>query len=460
MTRRLVALSFVAVLLLAFAVAVAVFRWGGDDEPRETQVPTISLTADAPLGPGHILGLRCGYATGFLRERYDLPPGKGCVVLRVSSPGAAESAGFQIGDKIVRMDGIPITSGRQFSFRIEELPGGGFREFVVQRGSDELTLRVLLAERAELPEEDPYFYYLRAKDDTELYDYEQVIADFTRAIELEPQFELAYLYRGITNFGVDDEAARKDLLWALDLDPELTEAYRALAQLAHRGGNVLEALDLMNLPIALNGCGARLELWDIDCAEDLAVQSDFYSDLMEPGDDLFIEANVDAVEDVVFFDGWVAYFRFRLAYMRGDDDEVRQLGRQFLSTSLNRLTLHLEDYNAGIRYMLDTESYVPSYSLGGWGQGALVEVELAGTRPGQGSLAVIEVSEPRVSRNETVSWELWRGSYRFASAEAQNAYGEAWVVEFMYGEDTIPGRYELRVYVDGELASTNFADIP
>lgn len=427
-------------------------------EPPANAKPLESLTEDKPLRPGRTLGLRCGYETKFLRERYDLPPGKGCVVLRVSSPGAAERAGFQIGDKIIRLDGTPITSGRQFTFRFEELPGG--REFVVQRGDEELTLQVDLADRAELPEYDPYFYYLRAKADTELLDYEQVIADYTRAIDLEPQFDLAYLYRGITNIGRDDAAARADLLQAFELDPELTEAYRALAQLADRQGGIEDALEWIDRTIELNGCGARVEAWDIDCAEDLIVRNDFYFDRLQPGDDLLIEASLDAIEDVVFFEQGVVFSRFRLAYIRGNDDTAVELGRQFLSTLVNPLFSYLEDFKAGVRYMLDTDSYVPSYSLGGWGQGRLVEAELAGTVPGPGSLAVVEVSEPRVSRNETVSWELWRGSYRFASAEAQNAYGENWVVEFRYGEDALPGRYELRVYVDGELAGTNFADVP
>ncbi|MEE8369266.1 MAG: hypothetical protein V3S00_00695, partial [Dehalococcoidia bacterium] len=52
-------------------------------EPAPEELPE-----EAPLGPGNTLGLRCGYASRFLRERYDLPPDKGCVVLRVSSPGA------------------------------------------------------------------------------------------------------------------------------------------------------------------------------------------------------------------------------------------------------------------------------------------------------------------------------------------------------------------------------------
>jgi hypothetical protein len=439
----------------ATPVSVAAFV---PEEPPEGE--------EEPLGPGFTLGLRCSYASGFLREKYSLPPGKGCVVLRVSSPGAAERAGFQIGDKITELDGRPITSGRQFTFLFEEMPGARDHEFVVQRGDQELRLDVELADRAELPEDDPYFFYLRAKDDTETENYEQIITDYTRAIELEPEFDLAYLYRGITFLeGDQEDLARADLETALELDPQLTEAYRALARLAEQEGDLQAALEYIEESIRLNGCGQLLEEWDIDCAEDIAVRIDFLFHRLQEGDDLLIQEETERIENVVFFDLSVAYDYFKLAFLRGDDELARDLGEVFVSIPPNRLFPDLQGEQSRVQSMLDADSQVLNHSLWPWPVGRLVESEFYEQRsesPGGSDLnktsdgtivdflLLFELAEPDEFRGENVAWELYRGRYRLASYQARNAFGDDWVVEFGLTAEPQPGPYELHVYVNGE----------
>lgn len=309
------------------------------------EAPTSAQKLGQSLQPGGILGLRCSYATRFLRERYGLPDGRGCVVLRVDSPSAAEEAGFKLGDKIIAMDAMRITSGRQFSFLFEDLPGTGHHSFVVQRRSEELTLEVDLADRAGAPKEDPYLYYLRAKDlsadssDIDA-DFEQIVADYTRQIEDDPDFELPYLYRGHLQIGKNDEAARADLEHALSLDPTLTEAHRSLAQLAEGQDDFDAAIEHINRSIELNHCGDSLESWDLDCAEDLTNRTAFYLSQLNEGDDLAVEHDLKALEGVIFYEPMLVWGRINVAFARGDDLTVQQLAGRFIDMPLTRLSAY------------------------------------------------------------------------------------------------------------------------
>ena len=465
MTWRPVALSFFAVLMLAFVVAVAVLRWGGDDEPREAQAPPDSPLTDIDLRPGHTLGMRCSYASQFLRERHDLPRGKGCVVTRVGSPGAAERAGLRLGDKIVEMDGVPITSGRQFTRRFEELPGSGHLRFVVQRGDEELTLEVDLADGSGLPDDDPYFYYLRAIGDTGGTNVSQIIADYTRAIELEPAFELPYLYRGITNIGRDDAAARADLLRALELDPELTEAHRALARIRFRQGDFSGAFERIGRSIELNGCGVYVEPWDLDCGEDLMVRAGLYYNRLERGDDLLVERDVDMVADVVFLEPTVAATRFELAYMRGDDAAARELAQELLVTPLYSFNDQAV-LRHGVRYMLEADTFVLDYQVGDWFYyTALITNIWAPDAPMQeagvsGTTLYFRFLVPGLTGGETISWEVRRGPYRLGGSEDTNTTGDRFVIHVGGSRQLPAGHYELDVYVEGEPALTIPLDVP
>lgn len=424
------------------------------------------------LQPGGTLGLRCSYATKFLRERYGFPDGRGCVVLRVDSPSAAEEAGFQLGDEMIEMDGMPITSGRQFTFLFEDSPGTGRHTFIVQRGGEELTFEVELADRAGTPKEDPYFYYLRAKglaaDTPDLdADFEQIVADYTRQIEQDPEFELPYLYRGELQMGRSNEAARADLELALSLDPTLTEAYRMLAQLANSQDDFDAAIDHISRSIGLNGCGEAIEPWDLDCAEDLINRTAFHLSRLNEGDDLLVERDLDAIEGVTFYEPMLVWGRLQVAFARGDDATVRELGEQFIEMPLTRLSDYLYDYQVWLEEGI----------IGGEDRAALAVTswDIVDVKPIQDYLedhaAFLSMDSSDEAYNgfallfrfalsspiqgSTLSGDLWRGPYRLATFRVPDTSGQHFHAEFETTNARLSaGVYELRVYVDGEFQTT------
>lgn len=445
--------------------------YGGDVAVPEAPADAKRLVQS--LQPGSILGLRCGYATKFLRERYGLPEGRGCVVLRVDSPSAAEEAGFQLGDKMIEMDGMPITSGRQFSFLFEDLPGTGHHTFVVQRGNQELTLEVDLADRAGTPKEDPYLYYLRAKGlaasslDLDA-DLDQIIADYTRQTEQDPEFELPYLYRGIKQIGRNDEAAEAELRKALQLDPDLTEAHRGLSQLAEGRDDMEAALEHVNRSIELNGCGEVIEQWDIDCAEDLTNRVAFYLQRLQEGDDLLVERDLEAIEDVIFFEPEVSWGRLRLAFARGDDAAVRELGELFVAMPLNRLFGYLDEYQLWLEEGIIGGDGRAAFAMPSWdvldvrrmenGSNQMTKTFLLNVNgpDGEKGLDLIYHFElPAPIWGSTLSGDLWRGPYRLATFRLPDSWGQYFMAEIETSNRNMPpGSYELRVYVDAEPAVT------
>ncbi|MEX0800891.1 MAG: hypothetical protein WD379_06725 [Dehalococcoidia bacterium] len=427
------------------------------------------------LQPGGILGLRCGYATKFLRERYDLPEGRGCVTLRVDSPSAAEQAGFQLGDKIVEMDGIPITSGRQFSLLFEDVPGSGHHSFVVQRGDEELTLEVDLAHRAGEPEEDPYFYYLRAKSlsaeslDLEA-DLDRIVADYTRQIDQDPDFELPYVYRGDMLIGRDNEAARADLEHALALDPALTEAHRALAQVAADERDFDAAIDQIDRSTELNGCGDALESWDLDCAEDITNRTGFYLARLQEGDDQIIERDLDALEGVIFYEPMLVWGRAQLAFLRGDDATTRELAEQFVEMPLTRISSYLEDRQFRVEKEFVAAQDFSAFAVPTWivsfvntfdyPQDPVTETRVTGSSESGFSFAIRAELPSAPTQVSTLSGDLWRGSYRLASfqlAGVKEKYFHVTILAFTAERPT--GSYELRVYLDGEFQTTVTLDV-
>ena len=448
--------------------------YGGDVAVPEAPADAKRLVQS--LQPGSILGLRCGYATKFLRERYGLPVGRGCVVLRVDSPSAAEEAGFRLGDKMIGMDGMPITSGRQFSLLFEDLPGTGHHTFVVQRGNQELTLEVDLAHRAGSPEEDPYLDYLRAKaltaDSLDLdTDFDQIIADFTRAIEQDPEFELPYLYRGDMQIGRDDAAARADLEYALSLDPTLTEAHRALAQLAQRQYDFDAAIEHINRSIELNGCGETLEPWDLDCAEDLTNRTAFYLSRLNEGDDAVVERDLDAIEGVTFYEPMLVWGRLSLAFARGDDTAVRELGERFIDMPLTRISGYLDLSQARVAEWISGGGDWTSFEMPNWiitlvntydyPQDPVTSTRITGSGENGSSFHLLFRSElPSPStQSSTLSGDLWRGSYRLASFHLAGVMEQYFDANFNAFTRTLPdGEYELRLYLNGEPATTLVAE--
>jgi len=185
---------------------------------------------------GRTLGIRCSGPSSYLDQRFSLPSGPGCVVLRVS--GAAARAGVRQGDRMIAMNGAPITSGVQFNNRFLDEASRSFVFTFVRRGAPqpiEIKVTPGRTSGASTPDTDPIAWFLRARGNP---DREQGIEQYTRAISLAADFDLAYIYRGELLLGSGDvtqlPAVLHDFEEALTLNPNSAEANRALAEYYER----------------------------------------------------------------------------------------------------------------------------------------------------------------------------------------------------------------------------------
>src|SRR5437867_1457561 len=146
--------------------------------------------------PDGTLGMRCSANSAFLQQTFGTPTHHGYVVLRVSA--GAQSAGIRRGDLVIEMDGVPVTSGQQFQHLFDKSHKASWDFVVLRQGEPEpLTFHVKGGRGRDFPEDpsDPFFYYLRGRWDA-ADDPDSAMRDYSRVIELEPRFDLAYLYRG------------------------------------------------------------------------------------------------------------------------------------------------------------------------------------------------------------------------------------------------------------------------
>ena len=277
---------------------------------------------------GHTLGLRCGVSSHYLQERFSLPNERGCVILRVS--GSAEDAGLRQGDLMIEMNGILITSGSQFTIVFDNSDRRDFKFRVIRSGYEEpLTFHVTLGPSAgpfkEDPD-DPFFYYLRAKGDTERLHVERDIADYSRAIELAPHFDLAYLYRGLLYDELGDHAsALRDYVKAIELSPDLGEAYSILAY-SLNPDDIDGAVSNIRKAIQLHECEGGFVKYNVDCAVaySLVARLEGYSDLR-----VTMDVANQAIE---FFPGLPdPYFELANAYeLLGEMDRAREYAKRYL----------------------------------------------------------------------------------------------------------------------------------
>src|SRR5438105_14575624 len=130
-TATLALASLLVLLIGSIAPASSLGGQGGGDKPPvveaspeagQTPEPASTSASDGFVR-GSILGLRCSTASRFLRDRYQLDERPGCVILRVDGRSGAEHAGLRVGDKIVAIGNVPITSGRQFSWALDRSVG-------------------------------------------------------------------------------------------------------------------------------------------------------------------------------------------------------------------------------------------------------------------------------------------------------------------------------------------------
>lgn len=206
---RLVSSSLLVVGVVAAAACDASLPRLSGDKSTRTAAPEVSPrpatsstavaddTADSatPMaGASFAIGIRCSGPSRYLRSKFGLPDRRGCIVIRISGP--AEGAGMRLGDLLIDMNGTLITSGPQFNERFKKDGGARFRYTVIRSGVDTpLQFDVYYGPTNGPPaSDDELFYFLRAKSDVGRHP-QQGLADYTRAIEIAPDFDLAYMER-------------------------------------------------------------------------------------------------------------------------------------------------------------------------------------------------------------------------------------------------------------------------
>ena len=233
---------------------------------------------------------------------------------------------------MIAMNGIPITSGPQFSILFKNSGESRFTFTVLRPGSAEPTdFVVKLGPGSHPPKEDPndpFFYYLRARWDTARTHIEKDIEDYTRAIELAPDFDLAYLYRGGLYFELGDrDAARRDYIRALELDPDLGAAHRSLTYLFFADGDLGSAMASIQKAIVLDECEGGFIRHNIDCAEDFYLLAATYA---YPDFPKGIEAAQKSIE---FYPHFPEPY-YQLAYFHdsmGEREKAQEYARRYLS---------------------------------------------------------------------------------------------------------------------------------
>ena len=220
------------------------------------------------FGPGGTLGIRCAANSPYMQKSFGTPDRAGCVVVRVSA-GAAK-AGIHRGDLMIEMNGYPVTSGQQFQALFDNTKGNPWHFKMIRTGDPEpleFTVRGAPGKNFSEDSNDPIFYYLRARWDAS-DDPESAISDYTRAIELDPQFDLAYLYRAQLYEEANryDDASR-DYEKALELSPDFAEANYLSAHFLYPSRYEV-GRNQINKAIRLDNCDDAFESYNVDCAYD------------------------------------------------------------------------------------------------------------------------------------------------------------------------------------------------
>lgn len=309
----------------------------------------ISIVEPADARPGEeiwqlpgdrVLGLRCSYASKYLREKYGLPDRQGCVILRVTKGGAAEAAGLAEGQLIVALESVPITSGPQFTRFFESLDKRKQEYTALRPGEKEpFTTIVTLGAPGELADfdaNDPYFFYLRGRGAD---DRAQAILDLTKAIELAPDFDLAYIYRAayhVENMMLDDALA--DLNHALELDDRNAEAFRWRAEAYRYNGEYEAALADADTAIELDKCPDAFRTYNYDCFVNHMIRLNTFGMRGGPGDS---ERAVPEAQAAIEFYPELADPYYLAAYhlsLLGAEERARDYATQFLELSKDDVT--------------------------------------------------------------------------------------------------------------------------
>jgi tetratricopeptide (TPR) repeat protein len=192
--------------------------------------------------------------------------------------GAAADAGIAQGDLLIEMNGSPITSGPQFNEVWNATAGRIITVKVIHSGEETpVTIAFETGAPSDLSgdRDDPITYFLRARGADLDGPLQPRIDDYTRAIELAPDFDLAYLYRGQLRYRQNDyEGAMADYDQALALNPWVGEAWVLIAEV-RLGNDLLVAPPLgefaLNEALKAYECDGAFEGFNVDCSRTLAV---------------------------------------------------------------------------------------------------------------------------------------------------------------------------------------------
>jgi tetratricopeptide (TPR) repeat protein len=234
---------------------------------------------------GGALGVRCSGPSAYLSARFEVPRQPGCVFIRVS--GAAKRAGIRRGDQMIALDGTPVTSGPQFSGLFDAHEGNTFVFRVVRAHSheaDDVKVSFGPGTGIDAPPDDPITPFLEAKDDLGRH-LEIGVGEYSKAIELAPDFDLAYAGRAQVeqHYNKHPEAIA-DYRKAIELDPNLAEALRSLAWLLAASSDVPphESVELIERAVSSDGCDEQIKDNNSDCGQDYAVYADILLRLRDP----------------------------------------------------------------------------------------------------------------------------------------------------------------------------------
>jgi uncharacterized membrane protein len=344
---------------LAVALRARVVLRGGDIElwragAWRRVIPDIALNlGSVALGLGLVflgdvalgrsLGFRCSGPSDYLQNRFGTPLRNGCTVLGVT--GAAERAGVRQGDLVVEMDGIPITSGPQFGAMFENKTIAGDDEFtfrIIRGGVQEpFEIHVTMGPggRIDLPDDDPVRWFLEAR--REGGSPKSDIEDYSRAIELAPDFDLAYLYRGELYHDLGDvNAGNQDYTTGLNLNWEQGEGQNLEARMWFYTGEriidasgeqryIEQALYKVDRAIEFHQCESELSFleYNVDCALDFELRSAILQNQAR------LDESVSAGLRAIAFYPYQAYSYAIVAYSYnylGDRDNARKFAALYL----------------------------------------------------------------------------------------------------------------------------------
>ena len=344
---------------VARAVRTHLSGYGRDIEPRRgrrwnpaavvqrvARTGSILLVAwSAVAGFGGSLGIRCSGPSSYFDARFGLPPGQsGCVVLRVS--GAAKRAGVRQGDRMVWMNGAPITSGAQFNdrFLTDADESSGFDFTFVRSGVIEpinIHVRLDSGSPPSTPDSDPLAWFLRARGNPNV---QQAIDQYTRAIQLAPDFDLAYVFRGQLEWDQRNlVAAVADYKKTLELNPNSAEANRGLADYYNGQPYIDAAVPKMYVQraIELDHCQGGFTDQNLDCEIDYII----LADVLRVRTDAL--GAIDAAQQAMLFypKSPDPLYQLAAAYaLLGDKAQAAAYARQYLARpALDRTDSHSQN---------------------------------------------------------------------------------------------------------------------